>query len=297
MSRPTISKRMLLAAMVSLIYLTLACSPTGLLTALSGPPTATPTPHPTSTPASTSTPSLDAVITNAVMAKDAQGDQYDPVGITDTFPGNQSTFHAVVSITNAPDNTSFKVIWLTSSNTEMGNYNLQSGGTRNLDFTFEPDAGTLPAGDYHVEVYVNGDLNRTLKFSVSSSTSEQPTPEATQKQSSGFISDVVMAKGTEGSDKHPVDETNTFGTTDIFHAVVAIQDAPANTDFKATWYIVDAGSAAAPNSSIGVTELKTDGTRNVDFSLRPPSEWPVGSYRVDISVNGTVDTSRDFDVQ
>jgi len=264
----------------------------------------TPTPVPTAAPQPTSPPQSVNIITNAVMAKDVSGDNYDPVGITDSFPADQSIFHAIVTISGAPDNTQFKVAWLAASNSSMGDYTLTSSGSRNLDFTFKPDAGNLPAGNYKVEVYVNGALNRTLPFSVGGSAQPQPTsaqtqatcPSATSK-SSGYVSDVVIAEGTQGADKQPVNPTTTFKTSAVFHAVVHTQNAPANTDFKATWCATDVGSAAAPNSLIDQTELSTDGSRNIDFALAPTTTWPVGTYRVEISVNGVVDTIRNFSVK
>ncbi len=100
------------------------------------------------------------------MARDTRGNDYEPVGITDSFAADQTVFHVVVTITNAPSGTRFKVIWLTGASEEMGEYEITSEGSRNLDFTYEPDGGTLPVGNYQLVIFQNGVLNRTLKFSV-----------------------------------------------------------------------------------------------------------------------------------
>jgi hypothetical protein len=119
-----------------------------------------------------------------------------------------------------------------------------------------------------------------------------------QPVSSGFITDVVMAKNTQGAAKDPVDPTTVFTPTSVIHAVVQTKDAPANTKFTAEFYVVDVGTAASPNTLITSTDLTVDGTHNIDFTLTPTtSNWPAGSYRVDISVNGTLDTSVTYTVQ
>ena len=293
-------------AIIAVALSLLACNLSSLL---ASEPTPTPVPPPTPQP--TTPPQPVNIVTNAVMAKDVSGDNYDPVGITDSFPANQSVFHAVVTISGAPNNTKFKVVWLTSDSQQMGDFTITSGGSRNLDFTFKPNAGKLPAGNYKVEVYVNEALNRTLTFSVGGSAQPQPTaaqaqPTAAQAspecnpvgtKSSGFISQVVIAQNTQGATKDPVNPTTVFKSSDTFHAVVQTKSAPANTNFKATWCVTDVGSAAAPNSLIDQTDLSTDGSRNIDFTLGPSTTWPIGTYRVLISVNGVVDTIKNFSVK
>lgn len=114
---------------------------------------------------------------------------------------------------------------------------------------------------------------------------------------SGFIKEVTMAQGVRGDLRDPVNPTIVFQPNSIFHAVVAIQNAPANTKFKAVWYATDIGDPAEANKLIDATELTTDGTRNIDFNLTPTTKWPPGKYRVEISVNGVLDRVVDFSVK
>jgi hypothetical protein len=123
---------------------------------------------------------------------------------------------------------------------------------------------------------------------------QQPTSSV---QSSGIITEVVMAKDTEGAELDPVDPTTVFGPDSTIHAVAKIKDAPSNTKFTAAFYVVDVGSAADPNSLISSYDLTADGTRNLDFTLSPTSTWPPGTYRVEISINGTVDQVVQYTVQ
>lgn len=262
-----------------------------------------------------------SIITEAVMAKNVQGANFDPVEITYAFPANHPTFHAVVTIKDAPKDTSVKAIWLTNAGQRMGEFEIKTEGSRNLDFTFKPDGGRLPPGNYKVEIRLNDTPARSMNFTVqeqtvqSSSSSALPPPLPTvtrppvfstsasssvastaQPKSSGYINSVTMAQSTQGANKDPVNPTTTFAPSATFHAVVRIQNAPANTNFKATWYAVNVGTAAAPNTKIDETQVTTDGTRNIDFTLSPTTFWPAGTYRVEIFVNGVLDTVRTFTV-
>lgn len=116
-------------------------------------------------------------------------------------------------------------------------------------------------------------------------------------QSSGIITEVVMARDTEGIELDPVDPTTVFSPDSIIHAVVKIEDAPINTEFTAAFYVDDVGDAAEPNTLIGSNTLMGDGTRNVDFTLTPTTSWPAGTYRVEISINGTLDQVVQYTVQ
>lgn len=112
---------------------------------------------------------------------------------------------------------------------------------------------------------------------------------------SGVIAKVTMALGTQGDNKEPVNPTTNFAPNAVFHAVVAIQNAPANTKFTASWYATDLG---APDCNIDIdsTDLSTDGTRNIDFDLTPNNTWPAGKYRVEIFVNDVLDRVVSFTV-
>ena len=132
--------------------------------------------------------------------------------------------------------------------------------------------------------------------------SNAPITDATQKfpdsgRHSGVIDDVTMAQDTYGPQKKPANPTTTFQADSVFHAVVTAVNAPPKTQFSATWYAVNVGNAAPPNSRIDSDELVAEGSRNLDFALKPKRQWPTGTYRVDIAVNGSVERSTTFGVQ
>lgn len=240
------------------------------------------------------------LISNAVMSKDVKGDYLEPVGITDSFAANQSEFHAVITLADAPTNTSVKAIWLTSSDEEMGTAELTSSGTRNLDFSFTPDAGKLPAGEYKVEIYVNNRMNRTLTFTVLANGSAPSTMKSSSTEpakASGYVKEIVMAKNTEGPLKKPVNPTEEFSPEDILHAVVGIQNAPDNTTFEIGWFAEDVGDAASKDSLINSDSATTEGTRNIDFTIESSQPWPEGQYRVEVYVNGALDSTKTFSIK
>lgn len=242
------------------------------------------------------------VITNAVTAKDAQGDTFEPSGVTDSFPANQNIYHTIVTIKDAPKDTAVKVAWLRPDNSKMGEFELKSSGSRNLDFTFTPERGGLPPGDYQVEISLNGKVDRTLKFSVTGQAAQQsggscPPPPSVQQTAPGFPLKVTLAENTQGDAKDPVGSTSTFKSTSTFHAVVHIENAPATTKFGAAWFASDTGGIAACNSAIDATTFETGGTRNIDFTLAPTGKWAIGTYQVQIIVNGKVASVQNFSVK
>ncbi len=240
-------------------------------------------------------PALDT-ISGAVMARDVQGNNYDPVGVTDTFAANQPIYHAVVTVNGAPSNTSVRAVW-NSATAKLGEYEIKTDGSRNLDFTFKPDGGGLPTGSYHVDIYLNGTLNRTLNFTVAGGAGTPAPAPSLAPSGSGIIASVTLALGAQSDTKQPINPTTVFPSNAVFHAVVATQNAPANTKIRATWYAVDVGNVAPPNTLIDSSELMTDGSRDIDFTLSPNSVWAVGTYRVEIAVNGNVEQVVNFSVK
>jgi hypothetical protein len=116
-------------------------------------------------------------------------------------------------------------------------------------------------------------------------------------QPSGLVKTVTMAEGTQGDNRDPVNPTMAFKQEATFHAVVAVDNAPDNSAFKAVWYADDTNGVAECNTKIDEYELTTSGSRNLDFSLKPTTKWPTGRFSVEIYVNGVLDQVVMFVVQ
>jgi hypothetical protein len=116
--------------------------------------------------------------------------------------------------------------------------------------------------------------------------------------STAKISDAVMATSTQGDNFEPVGVTDTYAVDQaVFHAVVSVANAPSDTKVKAVWTAVDVGDAAEPNTVVDETEISVEGSRNIDFTLKSDSgQWPVGTYKVDIYLNGKSDRTLNFSV-
>ena len=120
-----------------------------------------------------------ANIKEAKLAKDPDGKLP-----TTTF-GQDETFYLVAEVANAPDDTTVKAVW-TATEADgvepeflLGEKELVGGGP--INFSLENDQ-LWPVGKYKVDLYLNGELDRSLEFTVAGDVAaKQPTatPEPT----------------------------------------------------------------------------------------------------------------------
>lgn len=111
-----------------------------------------------------------------------------------------------------------------------------------------------------------------------------------------ILTNVVMATGTSGDNFDPVGITTTFDPAATLHAIATIVNAPANTTVRAVWFADNVAGSTAPNTKIDEYTLTTDGSRNLDFTLKPKTNWPNGTYHVDIYVDGNLVKTVPFSV-
>ena len=112
---------------------------------------------------------------------------------------------------------------------------------------------------------------------------------------SNVVTNVTLSLGTDPNTTQPVNPTAEFTQDVVVHTVVFIRNAPTGTQIKVTWYAIDVGMALPPNTPRGSADVISDGSRYIDFTLRPPH--PPGSYRVEIAVNGKVQRTANFTVK
>ena len=107
-----------------------------------------------------------------------------------------------------------------------------------------------------------------------------------------------MSRGVSGDGTVPVDITDRFQpNSPSIHAVLVLEGAKAETKVLGTWVSVDA--IETPNYQIDSSELvtKAQGDARVHFKISKPQKgWPVGNYRLDVSVDGKFITSIPFSV-
>ncbi len=91
-------------------------------------------------------------------------------GQTEVFENDQ-TFYCIVEISNAPDDTTLKAVWTTvdvegvDPGYLIDEVEITTDGKNEFTFDLKNDS-LWPEGTYKVEIYMNGDLENTLEFSV-----------------------------------------------------------------------------------------------------------------------------------
>lgn len=115
-------------------------------------------------------------------------------------------------------------------------------------------------------------------------------------ESPAGITKAVTAQNVQGATFEPVNVTDNFAPDqNEFHAVVTLTNAPKNSNVQVVWTAVDVGSASPPNTKIDEAEVKAEGSRNLDFSLkRTATQWPPGLYKAEIFWNGKLDRTLNF---
>lgn len=116
---------------------------------------------------SSSTTSGPPRILNAVLSTDYQDGK--AVGVTTTFSPSD-TFHAVVTVANSTPDTKVKAAWTAVDAGGVQDHPIDSKEVTvaqdgAVDFTLSlPHA--WPTGRYKADIFLNGNLDRSLEFSV-----------------------------------------------------------------------------------------------------------------------------------
>jgi len=95
-----------------------------------------------------------------------------------------------------------------------------------------------------------------------------------------------------GADQKVTSATTTFGTKDVIYAAVDTQNAAKDVALAAKWTFQD-GQTVNEES----TTISPEGNATTNFKLANDKGWPVGKYKVEISLNGTSAQSVDFEVK
>lgn len=123
---------------------------------------------------------------------------------------------------------------------------------------------------------------------------KQSTSSTGTSSSGDSISDIHMAKD-DGSGQ-PGDEATSFAPGDhTIHCVATLKTAKSGTQMKFSWWVVDADGTK--NQKIKDIDYTTKALENVVHGhLTLPQDWPKGSYKVDVYVNGNLDKSLHYSV-
>lgn len=106
-----------------------------------------------------------------------------------------------------------------------------------------------------------------------------------------FTNIVLSAtKGGTAQTEFPADTPVIYISTDLV-------DIPATSTITFSWISVDSHGVAPANYTIDKVDLHVgeNNEANSQFS-KPTAGWPVGTYRVDLAIDGTVAESAPFSV-
>ncbi|MDP2966257.1 MAG: hypothetical protein Q8N39_09525 [Pelolinea sp.] len=108
--------------------------------------------------------------------------------------------------------------------------------------------------------------------------------------STAKIKDAYTARDNNGVPQ----KTSTFAQDEIFYCMVVLANAPEDTVVKAVWYAVDV-EGSEPNFILSEKEFTGGG--EMTFNLSNDKLWPIGSYKVELYLNGENQKTLDFAVQ
>ena len=125
--------------------------------------------------------------------------------------------------------------------------------------------------------------------SSNSSTSNRPA------NAEVYVDRISMAKDDNGQ---PGDETASFAPGDhIVHCVIYLNKAKAGTAIKFSWLAVNA-EGMPKNDLIKSIDYTTNSFENkVHGHLTLPKDWPKGSYKVEVYINGALDKTIEYSVE
>lgn len=114
-------------------------------------------------------------------------------------------------------------------------------------------------------------------------------------QAEGFENIVLSA--SEGAEE--TQTTFTPDTAKIFLSADMTDDVASGSKLTVSWIAVDSGGAAPANYKIDEVSFEIGALENhVDSAMtKPNAGWPVGTYQVQISVDGTLKQTVDFSVK
>jgi len=126
---------------------------------------------------------------------------------------------------------------------------------------------------------------------------EAPPPAETAAPAPAPAPPAFAVKGIElgksiDADKKVTAPTSTFGRKDTIYASVATEGAAPSKTITAKWTFQDGQTVKEQSESIAPT-----GPAATEFHISKKGPWPVGKYKVEVSVDGAPAGSQDFEIK
>ena len=129
-----------------------------------------------------------------------------------------------------------------------------------------------------------------------------PSPTATSTPVSGYVAanaeldDIVWAREIDPKTNAPVRVATGFITTDeSIYATFAVKRIDAGVTVTAEWSL-DGIPVPALNASIGLDQGYQDGWIEFHLTKAEGEIWPIGTYTIDIKIDGTPALTSDIEV-
>jgi len=110
----------------------------------------------------------------------------------------------------------------------------------------------------------------------------------------GFENAVLSAE------KDAMESVTSFAPdTPVIYLAADLVDVANGAKVSVSWVSVDSHGAAPPNFTIATVDVPIDNGQDKltsDLS-KPTNGWPIGTYRVDITIDGTVAEAAAFEVK
>jgi predicted small lipoprotein YifL len=119
-----------------------------------------------------------------------------------------------------------------------------------------------------------------------------PAPTAVPTPVPFKVASVDLGKSI-GDDKKVKETAATFGPKDTVYAVVSTEGVAAKVTLKARWTYGAKGTLVNEEAR----DIAPTGPAATEFHVAKASGWPAGKYKVEVSADGTVAATKEFDVK
>ena len=138
----------------------------------------------------------------------------------------------------------------------------------------------------------NNSNNSNSNKNKNDNTSQAPTPNR-PADAQVYIERIYMAKDDDGQ---PGEETVLYEPTDHkVHCLIYLNKARKGTEIRFIWKALDV--EGAKNKELTRTDYSTNSFENkVHAHLERQYDWPRGTYRVEVYINGYLDKTIDYTI-
>lgn len=223
-----------------------------------------------------------ANISNITMAKEIDN-QNRPVETASEFNSTAPRIYITMKLSNAPQDTQVKSEWYyVENNAEIDSYSLTTDGTRNISFKLTRFENEFPAGNYRVDILLDGEKVNSKEFDI--------------KETYPQIIDTALAKGITDN-YEPINETYVFNTDETVYFTGKISNPVKGTELSTEWYDEEGNLIFSFNDNPLVYEQSVSGEDNFYFNYEPENNWTSGKYSVKLNLNGENVETVEFEVK